>query len=161
MFTYLIKSQDLYKIGKTSHVENRMKSFKTANPYFELIHVIEGDCEAHLHDKFKDARSHLEWFYLSDEDINYIVKYKKEEVCQIREDGLMCFEEDELNIIESDFLHGNDNGVIISISANAEGNIAFRTMYYEGSPMKMTDKSLGSIINEVAKFIKDNTVIIA
>lgn len=72
MYTYIIESQGLYKIGKATDVEKRMSNFKTGNPSFILIKTIEGDHESFLHKHFKEKRSHLEWFSLSEEDISSI-----------------------------------------------------------------------------------------
>lgn len=72
MVTYIIKSNGLYKIGKTVHLENRLSSYATHNPFFELIMKLEGDYESQLHTHFKDKHIKLEWFKLDDSDISSI-----------------------------------------------------------------------------------------
>lgn len=69
MFTYIMKSQDLYKIGKSNDVESRLKCFKIGNPFIELITKYEGNLEGRLHDKFKDKRVTGEWFRLDESDL--------------------------------------------------------------------------------------------
>lgn len=72
MYTYILKSHDLYKIGKAINVEKRIKEFSTGNPSIELIKTIDGNCESYLHRKYKDKRVVGEWFQLTVEDIDEI-----------------------------------------------------------------------------------------
>lgn len=74
MYTYIIKSHDLHKIGKAKDVKKRMKEFSTGNPSIELIKTIDGDYESYLHKNYKDKRVVGEWFKLTNEDINNIDK---------------------------------------------------------------------------------------
>lgn len=74
MFTYIIKSQGFYKIGRASNIKKRLSAYKTHNPSFELIKKIEGDYESSLHFLFLKKHSHLEWFNLNQDDINSIDK---------------------------------------------------------------------------------------
>ena len=68
-YTYIIKSHDLYKIGKAIDVQKRVDSFRCGNPYIELIKVIDGNYEGHLHRYYKEKRVTGEWFSLSQDDI--------------------------------------------------------------------------------------------
>lgn len=72
MVTYIIESQGLYKIGKTSNIEYRLSCYRTHNPKFELIHVMEFDCEMFLHKHFSDKQFKLEWFTLTLNDVEWI-----------------------------------------------------------------------------------------
>ena len=72
MYTYIIKSHNLYKIGKSADVAKRVKTFKTGNPVIELIKVLDGDRESDLHVQYKDKRVAGEWFELNVEDIQAI-----------------------------------------------------------------------------------------
>lgn len=72
MFTYLIKSHNLYKIGKARDVDKRVKTYRTHNPKFELIKIIEGDCERSLHSIYHHKRIKGEWFDLDDYDLSKI-----------------------------------------------------------------------------------------
>lgn len=72
MITYIIESQGIYKIGKTENIEYRLSCYRTHNPKFELIHVMEFDCEMFLHNHFKEKQYMLEWFYLDEDDISWI-----------------------------------------------------------------------------------------
>ena len=88
MYTYIIESQGLYKIGKARDVAKRLKSYKTHNPVFQLIKTISGDYEDQLHRAFYKKRSHLEWFKLTEEDVtdieNYIDRDMSKEEASIR-----------------------------------------------------------------------------
>jgi len=72
MYTYIMKSHDLHKIGRAIDVDNRLKGFLTGNPYIELVKTIDGNHEKKLHTLFKDKRVKGEWFNLSQEDIDSI-----------------------------------------------------------------------------------------
>lgn len=74
MYTYILKSHDLYKIGKANNVQNRLRSIKTGNPYVELIQTINGNYEKYLHHKYKEKRIIGEWFSLSTADLAYIIQ---------------------------------------------------------------------------------------
>ncbi len=69
IYTYIIKTNDLYKIGKAKNVESRLHSFKCGNPYIEHVKTIDGNYEAYLHKHYKDKRITGEWFRLTEEDI--------------------------------------------------------------------------------------------
>lgn len=88
MYTYIIESQNLYKIGKTNNVENRMSAYNTHTAVYRLIRVYDGNYEDYLHNRFKDKKSHLEWYKLSEEDIISIelpIVEKEEEIIVTRE----------------------------------------------------------------------------
>lgn len=72
MKTYVIKANEVYKIGKSKNVEKRIQSFKTALPNLEIIHVIEYDVEKFLHKKFENQNVGGEWFTLSNKDLEYL-----------------------------------------------------------------------------------------
>lgn len=69
MYTYIIESQGLYKIGRAKNVEKRINQYRTHNPLFKVVKVINGDYERLLHKIFWDKRSHLEWYNLTQEEI--------------------------------------------------------------------------------------------
>lgn len=72
MYTYIMKSVDLHKIGKAMNPQERLKGFQTGNPYIELVKTIEGNYESYLHQKYKDKRVTGEWFKLTEDDIKYL-----------------------------------------------------------------------------------------
>ncbi len=74
MYTYIIESQGVYKIGKAINVENRLSGYRTHNPFFKHIVTYEGDYEELLHKKFKDKNVRLEWFKLDEGDLSEIDK---------------------------------------------------------------------------------------
>lgn len=73
---YLIESSDYYKIGYCKDIETRMRSYRTHNPDWLLIDVMEGDRtkEQFLHNLLKLYRYKLEWFYKDD----YILEFWKD-----------------------------------------------------------------------------------
>ena len=75
VYTYIMKSHNLHKIGKANNVETRLKQFQTGNPYIEVVRSIEGSYEMNLHELYKDKRVTGEWFKLSEEDLIEIDRY--------------------------------------------------------------------------------------
>jgi len=73
MITYVLKSGNYYKIGRTNDLKRRIKQYETHNPIIELICSIDCDCEYYLHYRFKDKVIKNEWFLLTDEDITFIL----------------------------------------------------------------------------------------
>lgn len=77
-YVYLIKSADgLWKIGETKDPEKRIKSLQVSSRHslsYECL--IETDdvhsLERQLHTKFAETHSHGEWFYLAENDVQYI-----------------------------------------------------------------------------------------
>lgn len=73
MKTYILRCQDWYKIGKTSNLKRRLLDYDTHNPDYELIYLMNFDCEQFLHVHFANKRHKLEWYNLDKEDINWII----------------------------------------------------------------------------------------
>lgn len=76
-YLYIIKSRNLYKIGKTNSLEQRLEAIRSTNPHeVELVHSARFDkaipIEKALHKFFKTKRVSREWFALSKEDISRI-----------------------------------------------------------------------------------------
>ena len=69
MYTYIIESKGLTKIGRAINVDRRMKQYATHNPHIELLKVIEGDYEQFLQDVFSQKKISTEWFSLTKEDV--------------------------------------------------------------------------------------------
>jgi Meiotically up-regulated gene 113 len=68
---------DLYKIGFTNNLERRLKLFDWASPFipvvFHSIMVSSGQkIERMLHKTFKGKRVKLEWFSLTEDDLQFI-----------------------------------------------------------------------------------------
>jgi len=74
---YLIKSGNYLKIGSAQNIEQRMKTYKTHNPDFQLLATREGNKneETQLHKLFKDKKHYGEWFDYSEEIINTFNNY--------------------------------------------------------------------------------------
>lgn len=73
MITYIIKSGKYYTIGRTKNLEERLKTYRTHNPDFEIMRVFDGDYERSLHEHFKEYRiDRREWFILSKNQIDVI-----------------------------------------------------------------------------------------
>lgn len=72
---YILKCRELYKIGRTGDLANRIKSLRTGNPFeIQIIHTITSTgniskIEEALHLIFSDSRTQGEWFNLSLRDL--------------------------------------------------------------------------------------------
>jgi hypothetical protein len=75
MYTYIIKSGEYYKIGKTIDPNKRFSQYNTHNPDYNIVKLIKGNCEKYLHKIYKHKHSHLEFYHLAAEDINSIDEY--------------------------------------------------------------------------------------
>lgn len=76
-FVYILKSRNLYKIGRAQYIKSRIKTYRTENPFgIRVIFQKEVDdyikVEASLLDTFKDKKVRGEWFKLDKEDIKWI-----------------------------------------------------------------------------------------
>lgn len=75
---YLIgPANDLYKIGCTTNLSNRLRNLQTAaSTVLTLVHSFAvddmGRAEKYLHTRFAHLRSHGEWFALSPDDVQWI-----------------------------------------------------------------------------------------
>ena len=78
---YFLQAKDngLIKIGFTSNLKSRLSDLSSMSPVpLELLAFTEGgaDYEHELHSTFSEHRSHGEWFYPSDELIEFIESIK-------------------------------------------------------------------------------------
>lgn len=80
-YIYLLKSGNLYKIGKAKDIEKRMKPFTVSFPatwsleyYFQSNNY--NKAELLLHKQFDNKRKVGEWFELNSEDVNRICSIK-------------------------------------------------------------------------------------
>jgi hypothetical protein len=72
---YFIKTGNFIKIGKTNNLFCRIRSIRVDNPYkIELLGYIENNehTEKELHWKFREYHKKGEWFYLSQEILDYV-----------------------------------------------------------------------------------------
>lgn len=69
---YLIESSNYYKIGFTTDLDTRIKSYITANPDFRLIDTKIGSKqdETNLHKLCKKYKYKNEWFFKNEEILN-------------------------------------------------------------------------------------------
>ena len=74
--TYLMKDSNtgLTKIGKAIDPKYRERTLQSEKPTISLFAVCENNIELELHDKFDSKRVRGEWFNLTDNEINNIVK---------------------------------------------------------------------------------------
>lgn len=74
-YIYVIKSLNLYKIGRSSDSKKRIKLYKTYNPHgIETVFAVRvrkhRKCEKYLHSLFKHKRMpKSEWFFLDEWDL--------------------------------------------------------------------------------------------
>ncbi len=86
IFTYIFKSKDSFKIGKSKDPQKRYIQGLTFNPYLEIHKIYKGDYESALHLKFLNNKIKNEWFYLTKEEckiwfyVQLELKPNKEEV---------------------------------------------------------------------------------
>ena len=76
---YFIKLNDFVKIGFSDDVSKRVAQLQTSSPYnLDVLCIIEGDYdkEKELHELFKQYSARGEWFYLSEEILEYIKSCK-------------------------------------------------------------------------------------
>lgn len=75
--TYIIKDYiaNIYKIGKSVDVYERLKQIRCCNPHILLYAYLDKNVETELHNKYSRNRlsPNCEWFNLSDGDLNNIV----------------------------------------------------------------------------------------
>ena len=77
-FVYLLQTPpDYYKIGCTTKPRNRLLTFGVQLPFeVELVCLIYSHdiyhTERELHNRFREQRSHGEWFKLSADDVEYV-----------------------------------------------------------------------------------------
>lgn len=72
-----IRNSDLYKIGVTKNIVQRMKQFETANPFEFYLHGFYQtekcrDLESILHHQFKHKRFKREWFKLNEDELKNV-----------------------------------------------------------------------------------------
>lgn len=74
--TYILSDSNigLYKIGKSENIKDRIKSLSTGNVYINLVAYIDVDIERELHERFERKRLQGEWFRLSKEEIDEVIK---------------------------------------------------------------------------------------
>lgn len=75
---YLIKSNNLIKIGYTENIHTRMQNYNTHNPDVELLGIREGDknLEDYYHYIFRNRHIKGEWFKLPEYIVNYLVTHQ-------------------------------------------------------------------------------------
>jgi hypothetical protein len=99
MYTYIIESQGYYKIGKARDIVNRIESYRSHNPVFEIIRCYEGDFEKELQTVFLDKIVFREWFKLTAEDIVKADGHANKEIdVELREFYMKRFPEDNNSI---------------------------------------------------------------
>ncbi len=80
-YIYLIKAKEYSKIGRTNDPTTRFSQYLCHNPYIDCIYIRNVEnaeiAENFLLNRFfeKQLRENRDWFMLSDEDINYFLKF--------------------------------------------------------------------------------------
>lgn len=68
---YVMRSLDLYKIGKSEDVEQRLREFRVGNPHIEFVAAVADPgadvVERRLHEHFAACRKGGEWFERTDD----------------------------------------------------------------------------------------------
>ena len=76
-FIYILKSKNLYKIGRAKYPNDRIKTYTTENPFGIKIILLKEvknyiQTEVDLLKKFKDKHFKGEWFKLNENDVREI-----------------------------------------------------------------------------------------
>lgn len=79
-FIYVIRSGDLFKIGRTTNLRKRLAALRGVvpggiRPVRTRLVLGPRTVEKHLHEKFADKRTNGEWFALSQEDVAWLKKW--------------------------------------------------------------------------------------
>jgi hypothetical protein len=126
-YLYLVRCNDLVKIGITNDVEYRLRTMQTGNPYpLELILQFEYKSamlvERVLHSKFSKFRVRGEWFRFTDDELETVVK-----TCLAFEDGSASFGEGfAMEVLRSAVSYCLQAG--INVEWNREGDILYMTV---------------------------------
>ena len=79
-FVYIIKDMsknNVYKIGKTLYLTNRLKALKTGNPFIQIIASLQSCNYAYienfLHEYLENKNILNEWFELNEKELNEII----------------------------------------------------------------------------------------
>jgi hypothetical protein len=83
LYIISIKDTDLYKIGVTKDIENRLNQLQTGNPFEFHVHefCITEKCwelETMLHKHLKDRRFKGEWFLINKGEISSVIKLARD-----------------------------------------------------------------------------------
>lgn len=76
--TYLMKSNEFYKIGFSTNVSQRLQTIEAVNPHIKLIGSCKFNCENFLHKKYSNKKHKYEWFNLSNNDVEDILQLFKQ-----------------------------------------------------------------------------------
>lgn len=76
MRTYIMydKSANLYKIGRSRNIDDRLKGLRTGNPSIILIAYLDGDKETELHQRLALQRVENEWFEFGTRTLDNIIR---------------------------------------------------------------------------------------
>jgi hypothetical protein len=74
---YVLYCEGYCKVGITNNINKRIKTLQTGNPFLiqlVLFNIVNNaaDLEKKLHKKYKHKNIRNEWFYLDNDDIQYI-----------------------------------------------------------------------------------------
>lgn len=76
MKTYIMydKSANLYKIGRSRNIDDRLKDLRTGNPSIILIAYLDSDKETELHQRLALQRVENEWFEFGTRTLDNIIR---------------------------------------------------------------------------------------
>ena len=86
---YFIGCNDQYvKIGVSEHLQGRLDSLQTGNPYdLRILKAVDvsDEAEVYLHNKFSHLHHRREWFCLNPELKEYIATEVEKDLCQFQQ----------------------------------------------------------------------------
>lgn len=164
---YLIKSGDYIKIGFSNDVVNRMKSYKTCNPDFEILDIQTGSeyDEKRWHDLLLIYKHRGEWFHFNQEILNlWNQQYGSNIHIETKEDKLKL-KEDHLTDKETSLLY-RENFILNNIKNLIDQQQPFYEYLVQQinksneSEYIKTLKKKDELITEMSSVIKELTSIL-
>lgn len=76
IYTYILKwdRRGLYKIGKSSNIKSRFRNLSSSNDEISILAFLDENIESDLHKQYSEKRRFGEWFALTDEDVEHIIR---------------------------------------------------------------------------------------
>lgn len=161
---YLIKSGDYIKIGFSDDVVNRMKSYKTCNPDFQILDIQIGSetDEKNWHERLLMYKYRGEWFHFNQKILElWNSEYNKNIQVTLKTD-LLKVKEEQLNFKEDQLLY-RENYILNNLKNMVEQNqpiydyLVEKLRESDYSTYIQTLKGKDRLINEMSQVIKDLT----
>ena len=164
---YLIKSGDYIKIGFSNDVANRMRSYKTCNPDFQILDIQIGSeiDEKNWHERLFMYKYRREWFHFNQEILElWNSTYNKNIQVTLKTD-LLKIKEEQLNFKEDQLLY-RENYILNNLKNMVEQNqpiydyLIEKLQESDSNTYVKTLQDKDKLINEMSEVIKELTEIV-